>query len=158
MKIRSMAPRVALAAAAAATVMAGSALPAGAVMAPAGPSVSSANAAELAVVPGPISLMKDFDLLNQGETNEVTVTVPTAGEYLVSYFVSYPDTAGLLRTVVDGKTLADTVSRAVPGTYGVYAKSVCFELTAGKHTFRMTGVKLPSSLGASAYLVAAPAS
>jgi hypothetical protein len=158
MKIRSMAPKVALAAAAAATVMAGSALPAGAVVAPAGPSVSSANAAELAVAPERISLMKGVDLLDQGETNEVTVTVPAAGEYRVSYFVSYPDTAGLLRTVVDGKKLADTVSRAAPGTYGVYAESVCFELTAGKHSFRMTGVKIPSSIGASAYLVAVPAS
>jgi hypothetical protein len=158
MSARSMATKVALAAVAAAAVVTVSAPPAGAVAAPAGPSVSSANAAELAVTPAPISLVKDFDLLDQGETNRVTVNVPAAGKYVVSYFVSYPDTAGRLRTVVDGKKLPDTVSPADPGTFGVVADSKPFTLRAGTHTFRMTGVKVPSSIGVNVYLIAASTS
>jgi hypothetical protein len=152
---RSMAAKMAIAAT---TVAAVAALPAEALAAAAEPTVSSANAAELAALPEPISLVKDFDLLDQGETNRITVNVPTAGKYVVSYFVSYPDTAGLLRTVVDGKKLPNTVSPADPGTFGVVADSTPFALTAGKHTFRMTGVKVPSGIGVNVYLLAAPTS
>jgi hypothetical protein len=121
MTARSMATKVALAAATAAAVVTVSAPPAGALVAPVAPSVSSANAAELAVTPAPISLIKNFNSINQGETTRITVNVPTAGEYVVRYFVSYPDTEGRLGTVVDGHKLAETVAAAAPGSFGVSA-------------------------------------
>lgn len=79
--------------------------------------------------------------------------VTVAGEYKLTYRVSYPETDARLATVVDGKALPDVVAKAVPGTYMTQADSVCFPLTIGKHTITFTGKRLPSAIGASGLLV-----
>jgi hypothetical protein len=140
---RSMASKAALGVAAAGALLTTLAPPAGAVVAPEAGGVSSANAAESAMVSA-IWLTK-FDLIAQGETNKATVNVPTAGRYVVQYQVSAPETDALLGTVVDGKKITDLAVPAAPGTYATFGETVSFQLTAGKHTFAMTGLKIPQT-------------
>jgi hypothetical protein len=151
---RSIAPTVVLAAVAAATALTASAPTAGAALAPEAASVSSANAVESAAAYTYISLTR-FDRINQDETRTVTVNVPVAGTYAVQYGVTRPETAGLLRTVVGGKQLADTAAAAAPGTFVAIVQTESFQLAAGSNTFEMTGVKVPSDAGVGAALVAA---
>jgi hypothetical protein len=153
MTVRSMAPRVGLAAAAAAVVVSLSAPGAGATVAPAAPaapSTSSANAVEL--VTPPVWLTDVRNPLDPGETQTIVVDVPTAGTYYASYLVSSPKTASLIRTVVDGTQLPDAAGPAAPGQFGVIVTTESFDLTAGKHTFDLTGVKIPTGGSASGTL------
>jgi hypothetical protein len=160
MTVRSLAPRVALASAAAVAAVTFSSPVA--VAAPAPPeapcdcSVGWAGGTDLAGGADLMAVARSTTRLghlsDEGRPYTFTVNVARAGTYRVSYFVSYPDVPGRLRTVVDGRRLPDTVSPVRAGTFGVNAATKPFALTAGKHTFRLTGVSFPSTLGAMADL------
>jgi hypothetical protein len=142
---RAMAARVVAGVAVAAAALALAPSAARAESVPYGPGALAAPSA----FPVPLGLISKYD----NGTATVTVDVPFAGEYRVSYLVFPPDIEGQIRTVVDGNTLADAISPARPGTYGAYTQTQCFQLTAGQHTFTMTSVRVPSTIGASANLV-----
>jgi hypothetical protein len=153
MTVRSLVPKAALAVAVVAAAGAFSAPAVRAALAPGDTTLATTKVSQVVTPTPKAPRFVDLTFMpEQGKTYTVTVNVPVAGEYQVNYFVNYPNTSGLMRTFVDGKKLADVVSPAVPGTYGTIAKSECIQLTAGQHTFRLTGVKFPTGIGAQAYL------
>ncbi len=140
---RSILAKVALTAAAAAAVAAGTISSASAV---------SSSAEPVGAVAAPAPTRLDLGMVTpQARVIQKVVDVP-AGFYEVSWQMSYPEVEGKVRTNVDGQQLADLVTPAKPGTFGVSAETECVYLTAGQHTIIIEGTSLPS-IGAIASLV-----
>jgi hypothetical protein len=80
-----------------------------------------------------------------GATKTFTVDVPTSGHWKLDFGVSYPSTAGRIRSAVDGHALPEVVSRVDKGSFMTNAYTPCFALTKGKHNITVTAAQLPGT-------------
>ncbi len=74
------------------------------------------------------------------------VPVSRAGEYRLSFLVSYPTSAGRIAATVDGAALPAVPTPVEPDAYGAVAATDCFALSAGEHDIAISGTNLPSPM------------
>lgn len=77
------------------------------------------------------------------ETGSVHISVPRAGEYRLSFIVSYPTSSGRIAATVDGQALPVVSTPVQPDAYGAVVTTDCFGLSSGEHDIAVSGTKLP---------------